>query len=171
MPGPEPVPCARHPGVLTTLRCGKCDTPICPKCMVQTPVGARCPKCAKLNTLPTFRLYGQYYLRAAGTALGVAIVTGALWGYIQAMVPSIYFGLIIAVGIGWAMGELVSLSVNRKRGTWLAVIGGAGVVVSFGISFLLNLLIAGFLRLNPYQIVYTLVAIGVGTYFAVNRLR
>ena len=34
--------CAEHPDVETGLRCGRCETPICPKCMIMTPVGARC---------------------------------------------------------------------------------------------------------------------------------
>lgn len=29
-------------GTATTLRCAKCDRPICPKCLVQTPVGFTC---------------------------------------------------------------------------------------------------------------------------------
>jgi DNA-directed RNA polymerase subunit RPC12/RpoP len=38
--------CARHPNTETVLKCAKCVTPICPKCMVHTPVGIRCPDCA-----------------------------------------------------------------------------------------------------------------------------
>ena len=69
--------CAAHPEIETSLKCGKCGTPICPKCMVQTPVGARCPKCANLRKLPTFRVSGGHYLKGAGTALGMAVVTGS----------------------------------------------------------------------------------------------
>ncbi|MDA0256830.1 MAG: rhomboid family intramembrane serine protease, partial [Chloroflexi bacterium] len=38
-----PTVCERHPETETELRCQRCDTPICPRCMVQTPVGFRCP--------------------------------------------------------------------------------------------------------------------------------
>ncbi len=171
MSGPEPMSCAAHPKVLTTLRCGKCGKPICPRCMVQTPVGARCPQCAGLKTLPTFRVYGQYYLRAAVTAIVLAVVIGALWGFIETILPTYFFSLIMAMGIGWVMGELVSLSVNRKRGTWLAIIGGAGVVLSFGMSYLIEFVRSGFVQFSLYQIIFTLVTIGIGVYFAVNRLR
>ena len=36
------VACATHPNVQTALRCGRCDTPICPKClaMASTSPGA-----------------------------------------------------------------------------------------------------------------------------------
>lgn len=39
--------CGRHPKVVTRLRCGRCETPICPKCMVYTPAGARCRDCSR----------------------------------------------------------------------------------------------------------------------------
>ena len=77
----------------------------------------------------------------------------------------------MAMGIGWVMGELVSLSVNRKRGTWLAIIGGAGVVLSFGMSYLIEFVRSGFIQFSLYQIIFTLVTIGIGVYFAVSRLR
>ena len=44
--------CARHPSVETTLRCGRCETPICPRCLVHTPVGARCPDCGQSGPDP-----------------------------------------------------------------------------------------------------------------------
>ncbi len=37
--------CTRHPQVETGLRCGRCQTPICPRCMIYTAVGLRCPDC------------------------------------------------------------------------------------------------------------------------------
>ncbi|MGD0794136.1 MAG: B-box zinc finger protein [Dehalococcoidales bacterium] len=171
MTGPEPVKCATHPDVLTNLRCGKCGKPICPKCMVQTPVGARCRECARLYKLPTFQVSGQYYLRAAGTALGLAVVIGLLWGFIEAVLPSYFFSLILAIGIGWVIGELVSLAVNRKRSSGLAVVGGAGVALCYGVAYLMEYLRAGFVSFDFYRIAFTLVAIGIGVYFAVNRLR
>ena len=62
--------CATHPEVETNLTCGKCGTPICPRCLVQTPVGARCRKCAGLRRLPTYEIAPQQYLKAVGVALG-----------------------------------------------------------------------------------------------------
>ena len=37
--------CYRHPDRETWLRCGRCDQPICTKCSVMGPVGARCRVC------------------------------------------------------------------------------------------------------------------------------
>ncbi len=163
--------CATHPDVETNLRCGKCGKPICPKCMVQTPVGARCAECARLYKLPTFRISGAYYLRAAGTALGMAIVTGVVWGIIESFLPFRFFTLIIGAGIGYAIGEVVSLSVNRKRSPWLAVIGSLGVVIAYGMTFAVYMVRFGFVSFRGFGILFTLGAIAIGIYMAVNRLR
>jgi hypothetical protein len=163
--------CAAHPDVETNLRCGKCGKPICPKCMVQTPVGARCRECAKLYRAPTFRLSTAYYLRAAGTALGMAIIIGVVWGFVESYLPFWFFTLIIGAGVGWAIGEMVGLAVNRKRGTWLAVIGSLGVVVAYGITFAVELFRSGFVYYSGFGILFTLGAIVIGIFVAVNRLR
>lgn len=39
--------CGKHTKVVTRLRCGRCETPICPKCIVYTPAGTRCRACSK----------------------------------------------------------------------------------------------------------------------------
>ena len=163
--------CAAHPDIETNLRCGKCGKPICPKCMVQTPVGARCPDCARLYKLPTYRVSTAYYRRAAGTALGVAVVIGIVWGIIESFLPFRFFTLIIGEGIGYAIGEATSRSVNRKRGTWLAVIGSLAVVVSYAISFAVYMVRFGFYPFGGLSILFTLGAIGIGIYIAIGRLR
>lgn len=125
--------CATHPDVETSLTCGKCGIPICPKCMVQTPVGARCVPCAKLAKVPTYRVTRWHYLRAVGIGLVTAIVCGIAWGFI-AKLTFFYLNLLLAPLAGYAISEVISLSVNRKRGTGLAVIAGVEVVVSYLVS-------------------------------------
>ena len=45
---PTPVRIPRQPPrVETALSCASCGTPICPDCMVQTPVGIKCRNCAR----------------------------------------------------------------------------------------------------------------------------
>ena len=162
--------CATHPDVETNLRCGKCGKPICPKCLVQTPVGARCLDCAKLYKLPTFRVSTQYYLRAVGAGLGVAIVGGIVWGVVMGLVSFSYLNLLLAPSLGYAIGEVVSLSVNRKRGTALAIIAGIAVVI----SYLISLLFGHGLPFVPFNIpflVLDLLALALGIFVAVTRLR
>jgi len=155
--------CAYHPDVETNLRCSKCGKPICPKDLVQTPVGARCPDCAKLHKLPTFQVSTKNYLSATGTALGMAIVCGIAWGVIGSFVPFVYLNLLLAAGAGYAIGEVTSLSANRKRGRGLAAIAGTGVAVSYLVGILFPW---GF-----HFMLFDLLAVAIGVFVAVTRIR
>jgi membrane associated rhomboid family serine protease len=42
--------CYRHPNRETGVSCSNCGRPICPECMTSTPVGMRCPECAREKT-------------------------------------------------------------------------------------------------------------------------
>src|SRR5436305_11178514 len=42
--------CYRHPDRETGVACSSCGRPICPDCMTPTPVGMRCPECARERT-------------------------------------------------------------------------------------------------------------------------
>ena len=153
--------CAAHPDVETDLRCGKCGRPICPRCMVQTPVGARCPDCAKVRRLPTYEVSARHYLIAAGVGLGVAAAVGVCWALLWGLLPHLYLYLLLAAAAGYAIGELVSLSINRKRGRGLQAIAASCMVVSFGIGFL-------FIHFFSY---YFLLGLALGIILAVVRLR
>ena len=168
--------CATHPQVETNLRCGKCGKPICPKCMIQTLVGARCPDCARLYKLPTYRVSTKYYLRAVGTGLGMAIVCGIIWGVIEWVIPIFSFNLLLAPGAGYVIGEVVGLSVNRKRGKGLATIASIGVPISYltslwFLSSLFGIPFYGVLPFNLFIIMYNVLALGLGIWVAVTRLR
>ena len=162
--------CAFHPDVETNLRCGKCGKPICPKCLVQTLVGARCPDCAKLYKLPTYQVSATYFLRAIGTGAGMAIVGGVIWGVVRGSVPFFYLNFLLAPAVGYAIGEVISLSVNRKRGAILAIIAGVAVALSYMVSILspwglsINLV-------SIMHLILDIVALGLGIFVAVNRLR
>ncbi|MBL7127261.1 MAG: hypothetical protein ISS58_08715 [Dehalococcoidales bacterium] len=159
--------CAAHPRVETNLKCGKCGKPICPRCMVQTLVGARCPECARLYKLPTYRVSTKYYLRAVGPALGMALARGVLWGLANTFIPFFFLNLLIGAGVGYVIGEVVGRAVNRKRGKGLAAVAGAGVIISYLVSiFLFFGLPAGILH-----ILFDLISVALGIYFAVTRLR
>jgi membrane associated rhomboid family serine protease len=42
--------CYRHPGRETGVACSNCGRSICPDCMTSSPVGMRCPDCARQTT-------------------------------------------------------------------------------------------------------------------------
>lgn len=162
--------CAIHPEVETTLRCGKCDKPICPKCLVETPVGARCRDCARLQKLPTFQVTTRYYLRAIASAVGMAFACGAAWWAARTVTGVPYFNFLLAAGFGYAIGEVVALSVNRKRNRGLAIIAGTAVALSFVLS-LFPPWGAWFWLFSAMSLTVNLLAVALGVWLAVTRVR
>jgi len=155
--------CAIHPEIETNLSCARCGKPICPKCLVETPVGAKCQDCAGLSKLPTYHVSTKYYLRAVVTGLVIAIICGLAWGRIMGLVPFFYLNLLLAPGAGYVIGEVVSLSVNRKRGTGLAVVASIAMVISYLASII-----------SPWGLGFRLLdllALALGVFVAVSRLR
>lgn len=109
--------CPRHRNVETYLRCGKCGTPICPKCLVHTPVGARCPTCAAPTRLRTGA--GPLTLVLAVLAgLGV----GMVGGLVLAIVPFGGFAIIPLLLTGFLVGEAMGATARRWYGQNLAVL-------------------------------------------------
>jgi hypothetical protein len=56
--------CYKHQKEPTRVTCGRCERPICPKCLVVGPAGVRCKVCAK-GRVP-MRLRGVAHDAAAG---------------------------------------------------------------------------------------------------------
>ncbi len=105
----------------------------------------------------------------------MAVICGIAWGTVTGLVPFFYLNLLLAPGAGYAIGEVISLSVNRKRGTWLAVIAGIAVAI----SYIVSLWFVGFLFGIPSLWVFPfglvniigLLALALGVFVAVTRLR
>jgi membrane associated rhomboid family serine protease len=91
--------CYRHPKVETGLSCSNCERPICTDCLVQGPVGHRCPECAGVPTGPrkTART-----VQRAGERAPVGIVTTIL----IAINVVVFVGQMIGGGIGGTDGTL-----------------------------------------------------------------
>ena len=130
--------CATHNDVETGLACGKCGTPICPRCLVETPVGARCRECANVRRLPTYSITPVQYLRAVAAGVGIAVAVGVAWAWLRIAVDIPFFGfmtaLLLAAGAAYVIAEVVSRVINRKRGTPLQIIAGACFVLSYLVS-------------------------------------
>ena len=73
--------CYRHPNRETGVRCSNCERPICPDCMTTTPVGMRCPECARQRTrVKTMRSVQEptatYVLIAINVVIGLGLFLG-----------------------------------------------------------------------------------------------
>ncbi len=126
--------CKRHPDTATSLTCGRCGDAVCPRCLVHAPVGVRCPDCGKSKPAPTFDVPLSFMLRGVGAGAAVAaagsiaiiIVFSALVGIGFAYLLT---SLLIA-GLGFAIGEAISLATNRKRGMRLKIAAVACVALA-----------------------------------------
>ena len=127
--------CARHPDVETALRCGRCDTLICPRCLVQSPVGSRCRDCANVRRIPTADVKPVFIARGLAAAMVSGAAVGAFWGYAleggRGGFGLGFFFIFLAMGIGWAVSEAVSAATNRKRGYVLQTCAVLGVVLAY----------------------------------------
>jgi hypothetical protein len=165
--------CARHRDVETFLRCGRCETPICPRCQILTPVGARCRTCAQVKRLALV-VKPKELLRAAGMGVAVAMVGGV----VLAFVP--FLSLLGLAFIGFAVGEAVSVGANRKQGVELGVLAVACLFVGYALSPFLRGLLAGavlpldFLLLNVVAMLFNpmlLLGLAIGGLLAWMRAR
>ena len=169
----EALRCARHPNTETVLRCGRCDTPICARCMVMSPVGARCPSCAQVKRF-ALMLKPVEVARAIAYGLGV----GAVGSVIATLIPFLgpLFGFAI---VGFAVGEVVSIGANRKRVPALAPIAVACLLLGYELGFAILLMTRGippsFALAAPLQAafgnLFTLAGLGVGALLAWMRTR
>ncbi len=115
--------CKRHPETETNLRCGRCGDLICPRCMVTSPVGARCESCAQIGRPAILDAssseLGRAILAAAGTAVAGAFAL-AIFVRILVEFPAITqtIGIFVAsvgiAGLGYAIGEATRYASGKK---------------------------------------------------------
>lgn len=118
--------CANHPDRETTLRCNRCEKPICTRCAILTPVGYRCKECVRgqqavFETARPADFVIAAMVSAIGSGVGVALLNFlGFWGFFVAPV------------VGGGLAELVRLATRRRRGRRLplvaAIAGAVGVL-------------------------------------------
>ena len=130
-----------------------------------TDVGARCPTCAPRRKLPQFEVGPIWLLRGGAAAIVSGAALGALW---RIIVPGGlgYLSLILALLLGYAVGEAVSWATNRKSGPPLQVAAAAGVAVAYVTR---NLLLG--VSAVPSDDLFGYLVVVVAIVVAVNRLR
>lgn len=161
--------CTYHPRQETNLRCGKCEKLICGRCVIQTPVGARCKECAQLRRIPTYTVSALFLIRGgvAGLVTGVALGVGLAYSPRLGIIPAPLLGWLAPLGLlalGYLVSEAVSAATNRKRGPLLQ-----GVSIA---CYLLGYLV--FELLTPWFLLAGILAIAafiVGIALAMSRLR
>jgi len=125
--------CTYHPDVETNVSCSNCGKPICPKDMVYTPVGIKCPECARPVGRMTAHGKPRDYAMAALVGVLGAIGGGMLLGELLSVARIGTF--IFSLAFGYVMGEASSWAARRN--------GGLAYQAIVGVSTVTGLVIAG----------------------------
>ena len=164
----EILHCARHPDVETTLRCNRCNTPICPKCAVRTPVGFRCPDCVRSQSAIFYTAGWLDYVLAAV----VALVLSAIAGFFAPMLGW-FFMIFIGPAVGGLIGEIIFRVTRRRRGRQMWLVAGVSMIVGAVLPYVVPALLVGNwgILLSPMRLlgVGLFIVLGVGA--AIARLR
>lgn len=115
--------CANHPDRETSLRCNRCEKPICSSCAVLTPTGYRCQECVRGQQKIFNTAKAQDYVFAF-------LVAGVL-SYIGALLSSRigFFTILLAPAAGSVIAEAVRRVVQKRRSRTLYQIATGGVVL------------------------------------------
>lgn len=113
--------CTFHRSVETSVRCVECERPICPKDFVPTPVGYKCPDCAR--PLPSARrtVKPRQLLLAALAAVGVGVVGGLVLGLLG------LYSWLLTLALGVLAGEMARRASGGHRQRSVALVAGAGM--------------------------------------------
>jgi hypothetical protein len=160
--------CARHPQVESNLRCGRCGTLICPRCLVQSPVGSRCPDCANVRRLPTVDVKPVFLVRGLGAAIASGAAIGAVWGYVVTNGGGAlgFFLIFIAMGMGYCVSEAIAAATNRKRASALQALCVVGMVVAYFVHSQV-----GYSVLLPRGDLFAQLAAGFAAFYGAQRLK
>lgn len=109
--------CAWHPGVETNVSCRECGRYMCPKDMVESPVGYKCRECGRAKITR-----GGVKGRQVVLALASALVAAAVAAPIASYVPFMFLGPILYGGV---VGEAARRGGGGHRSWQFATVAAA----------------------------------------------
>ena len=111
--------CYRHPTRETGVSCSNCGRPICTECMTPTPVGMRCPECAKQRTR-------VHTARSMAAGSEPRVTYGIIAICVVAFLASGSFGLGGGATSSWidVNGALWAPAIEYNHEYWRLVTGG-----------------------------------------------
>ncbi len=108
--------CAFHPNRETTLRCNRCNRPICIKCATHTPTGYRCPECirSQQKVFITTKWYDQVI---------AALITGAV-AFAGSLLTGLvgFYTIFIALGAGYLAVLATKKAISNRRSPLLKIV-------------------------------------------------
>lgn len=135
-----PLYCVNHPQTETSLRCNKCEKPICVKCAVLTPTGYRCKECVRGQQKQFETALWYDYL--------IAFVISSLLSYVGSrIIPSMsFFTIFLAPVAGVIIAEVIRAITKRRRSkrlfqltTLAAALGSLPIILLYLIMIIPNI--------------------------------
>jgi hypothetical protein len=177
----ETLYCYIHPNRPTTLRCNRCERPICAQDAIRTPTGYRCPECIRsqqkvFDTAVWYDYISAFVAAAVGSALASGLVL---------LISNFFFGLgvlLLAPGAGAVIGNIVLRVIGRHRSRPLFLTAAVGMVLGalpalllVSLPALLGLLAGGFQGMGGllpaiWEVVYLFMAVPAA-YTQISGLR
>jgi hypothetical protein len=144
---PPQMYCANHPSVATSLRCNKCEKPICAKCAVLTPTGYRCRECVKEQQ--------RIFETAMWYDYPLIFIVVAVLAYLGSLIAARigFFTILLAPFAGGIIAEAARLVTRRRRSKKLFLLAAIAAVVGclpVGLTFIQHFIFLGFI----YQLIY-----------------
>lgn len=151
--------CYVHPDRETSLRCNRCERPICAQCAVRMPTGYRCKECVR-EQQKIFNTAEWYdYFIGFGTAAVLSLVASILLVVISGFIG--FFMWFVSFAIAGAAGAFIAnitqSALRKRRSKQLFWLTAAGVVAG-AIPVILFLLLTGSYFSIIWQGLYLFVA-------------
>lgn len=144
--------CANHPNIETTLRCNRCEKPICVKCAILTPTGYRCKECVRGQQ--------KIFETAKWVDYPIIFVVIAILAYLGSMIAFRlgFFIIILAPIAGGAIAEIARFITRRRRSRNLYVLAAIAAVagcIPLGLQFIFHFSLLGLIWHLAYAILMT----------------
>jgi hypothetical protein len=133
---PQALYCANHPQVEATLRCNRCEKPICLRCAVRTPTGYRCRECVRGQQ----KVFDTALWYDYPVAILIALVLSLIGSRIVPVLG--FFTIFLTPVAGTIIAEVIRLAIRRRRSKNLFFAATAGVILG-SLPVLLLLLLQG----------------------------
>jgi B-box zinc finger len=149
---PAKMYCANHPDVETTLRCNKCEKPICAKCAVLTPTGYRCRECIR-GQQKIFETAGWLDYPLIFGVVAILAFLGSLIAYRIG-----FFVILLAPAAGGIIAEVARMVTRRRRSKRLFILAALAAVagcIPIAAQFILRFSLFGLLYHLAYAILMT----------------
>ncbi len=130
--------CEYHPNVESTLRCNRCEKPICPKCAILTETGYRCKDCVRSQqkTFNTATWIDFIF------AIGIALILTYIGSLIVSRIG--FFTIFLAPIAGIIIAEAIRFAIRRRRSKQLFQATAVATAIGGLFPVLSALLLTGF---------------------------